>query len=135
MGLGRSGSLDADISPDPPAPLEEREHAIAGVADDQVLGAAASIKGECRIRIDSARSDRVVVVGSDPRKPEISVRSFDPALTVTRSVWPSKLPTNVGPGSVPTAKGVGFVSLKNPWPTPGSSMTSFDWLLVTSRSG
>ena len=33
------------------------------------------------------------------------------------------------------AKMVGFVSLKNPWPTPGSSRTSFDPLLVTKRSG
>ena len=44
----------------------------------------------------------VLVVGFGPSKPEISVRSFDPALTVTRSVWPLKLPTKVGPGSVPT---------------------------------
>ena len=59
--------------------------------------------------------------GTSPMKSEISVRSFDPALTVTRSGWPSKLPTKSGPGLVPTGKIVGFWSLKKPSPTPGSS--------------
>ena len=77
----------------------------------------------------------MLVTGSGPSKPEINVRSFDPALTVTRSVLPSKLPTKIGPGSVPTGKIVGLGSLKKPWPTPGSSMTLFDWLLVTRMSG
>ena len=65
----------------------------------------------------------------------MSVRSFDPALTVTRSGLPSKLPTNSGPGWLPTEKIVGFWSLKKPPPTPGSSITLFDWLLLTRTSG
>ena len=67
-------------------------------------------------------------------KSEISVRSFDPALTVTRSGLPSKLPTKSGPGSLPTAKVWGFWSLKNPPPTPGSRATLFDPLLLTRMS-
>ena len=56
----------------------------------------------------------VLVTGSAPLKPEISVRSFDPALTVTRSGLPSKLPTKIGPGSVPTEKVWGFVVVEEP---------------------
>ena len=40
----------------------------------------------------------MLVTGFGPSKSEISVRSFDPALTVTRSVWPLKLPTKLGTG-------------------------------------
>ena len=66
-------------------------------------------------------------------KSEISVRSFDPALTVTRSGRPSKLPTKIGPGLVPTVKIVGFWSLKNPPPTPGIIQTWFEPLRLTTR--
>ena len=65
----------------------------------------------------------------------MNVRSFDPALTVTRSGLPSKLPTNSGPGLPPTAKIGGFWSLKKPPPTPGSNATLFDRLLLTRMSG
>ena len=67
-------------------------------------------------------------------KSEIKVRLFDPALTVTRSGLPSKLPTNTSPGLSPTGNLWGLVSLKNPPPTPGSSATSFDPLLLTRMS-
>ena len=50
----------------------------------------------------------MVKVGSGPVKSEISVRLFEPALTVTRSGLPSKLPTKMGPGWLPTAKVVGL---------------------------
>jgi hypothetical protein len=45
-----------------------------------------------------------------------------------------KLPTNSGPGSLPTEKMVGVWSLKKPLPRPGSNITLFDWLLLTRRS-
>ena len=76
----------------------------------------------------------VVVTGSGPLKPEISVRSFEPALTVTRSVLPSKLPTKLCTGSMPTENGEAVAGLKKPPPTPWSSVTLFEPLLVTRRS-
>ena len=68
-------------------------------------------------------------------KSVMSVRSFDPELTVSRPGLPSKLPKKMGPGLLPTGKTVGFWSLKKPPPTPGSNITLFDWLLLTRTSG
>ena len=73
--------------------------------------------------------------GDEPVKSEMSVRSFDPELTVSRPGRPSKLPKYMGPGLLPTGKTLGFWSLKKPSPTPGSSITLFDWLLLTRTSG
>ena len=56
----------------------------------------------------------VLVVGFAPSKPEISVRSFDPALTVTRPVWPLKLPTKLGTGLVPDGEGRGVRVVEEP---------------------
>ena len=49
------------------------------------------------------------MTGCEPMKSEMSVRSFDPALTVTRSGWPSKLPTKSGPGLLPDREGRGVL--------------------------
>ena len=49
------------------------------------------------------------MTGCEPMKSEMSVRSFDPELTVTMSGLPSKLPTNRGPGWLPTEKDLGVL--------------------------
>ena len=58
---GRAGSARsaADIRLRPSGPsFEQRQHAIAGVADHQVLEAAAGAEREGRVRIDAAGRDR-----------------------------------------------------------------------------
>ena len=77
----------------------------------------------------------MLVTGSGPLKSEISVRSLDPALMVSKSVLPSKLPTMLLTGSFPTGKVFGFVSSKNTPPAPGRKATSFEPLFVTRMSG
>src|SRR5208337_5595364 len=72
--------------------------------------------------------------GDEPVKSVMSVRSFDPELTVSAPGLPSKLPTKMGPGLLSTGKTVGFWSLQKKPPTPGSNQTSFEPLLLTSRS-
>ena len=73
------------------------------------------------------------MTGCEPMKSEMSVRSFDPELTVRRPGVPSKLPKKMGPGLLPTEKIVGFWSLKKPPPTPGITQTWFEPLRLTAR--
>src|SRR5271157_1256488 len=75
----------------------------------------------------------VVVTGCRPGKSEITVSLIDP--TDSMSGLPSKLPTNSGPGWLPTEKIVGFWSLKKPPPTPGITQTWFEPLTLTARLG
>src|SRR5262249_59578201 len=77
----------------------------------------------------------VLVTGSGPLRPEISVMSFDPALTVATPDVPSKVLGRGGLGRMPTRKVGGFRSLKKPPPTPGSTIKELATLLLTTTSG
>ena len=57
----------------------------------------------------------MVVTGSGPSKPEISVRSFDPALTVTRSSLAVEVADEAGaPGRCRRRRIGGFVVVEEP---------------------
>ena len=105
---------------------------VAVVRDDHVIEAIAG--GNTTAATGSNPPESKVRGGDEPVKSVMSVRSFDPELTVSRPGLPLKLPKKMGPGLLPTSKIVGFRSLKNPPPTPGISQTWFDRLSLTGRS-
>ena len=106
---GRAGSARSRRTSDPDRPAHPRTATARHRRRCRPPGLRSRCRRRTRMRHPDRRRRKRSCWSSDPspRNPEISVKSFDPALTVTRSVWPLKLPTKVGPGSVPTAKRVG----------------------------